>query len=89
MYATGNVQNLYISDPNVVKEIGLFKSLELRKPVYLIEQLSSLFGLGITRSNGQIWAHQRKILAPEFFIDKVKVNLFLSLIFFVHDIRTV
>ncbi|GFZ20017.1 cytochrome P450, family 714, subfamily A, polypeptide 1 [Actinidia rufa] len=72
MYATGNVQNLYISDPNVVKEIGLFKSLELGKPVYLIEQLSPLFGLGITRSNGQIWAHQRKILAPEFFIDKVK-----------------
>ncbi|KAF8364681.1 hypothetical protein HHK36_033361 [Tetracentron sinense] len=72
MYATGNAQHLYISDPDLVKEISLCKSLDLGKPLYLIEEHGPLLGLGVTRSNGNIWAHQRKIIAPEFFMDKVK-----------------
>ncbi|XP_059625220.1 cytochrome P450 714C2-like [Cornus florida] len=72
MYTTGNVQNLYISDPAVLKEISLFKSLDLGRPVYAIPIIKSLFGNGIARSNGQVWAHQRKVIAPEFFVDKVK-----------------
>ncbi|KAK8614725.1 hypothetical protein V6N13_068520 [Hibiscus sabdariffa] len=31
-----------------------------------------MLGNGIIRSNGQFWAHQRKIIAPQFFMDKVK-----------------
>ncbi|XP_059626921.1 cytochrome P450 714C2-like [Cornus florida] len=73
MYTTGNVQNLYISDLGVVKEISLFKSWDLGKPVYLSPQLRSLLGDSVVRSNGQAWAHQKKIIAPEFFVDKVKV----------------
>ncbi|XP_010249510.1 PREDICTED: cytochrome P450 714C2-like [Nelumbo nucifera] len=71
-YATGTVQHLYISEPHLVKEISLCRSWDLGKPVYLVKQFWPLLGLGITRSNGQLWAHQRKIIAPEFFMDKVK-----------------
>jgi hypothetical protein len=33
-----------------------------------------LLGNGIVRSNGLVWAQQRKIVAPEFYMDKVKVT---------------
>ncbi|KAI4385614.1 hypothetical protein MLD38_003617 [Melastoma candidum] len=35
-------------------------------------------GNGITRANGFLWAPQRKIVAPEFFADKVKVSPLLG-----------
>ncbi|XP_043703100.1 cytochrome P450 714C2-like [Telopea speciosissima] len=72
MYSTGNVQHLYISDPHLVKEISLHNSWDLGKPTYLIGVIGPLVGLGVTLSSGQAWAHQRKIIAPEFFIVKVK-----------------
>ncbi|OVA02197.1 Cytochrome P450 [Macleaya cordata] len=72
MYATGNVQHVCVGDPSLVKEISLCNTWDLGKPSYLNKELGPLFGLGITRSNREIWAHQRKIIAPEFFIDKVK-----------------
>ncbi|XP_042521255.1 cytochrome P450 714C2-like [Macadamia integrifolia] len=72
MYSTGNVQHLYISDPYLVKEITLSNSWDLGKPSYLIGVIGPLVGLGVSLSSGQAWFHQRKIIAPEFFIDKVK-----------------
>ncbi|KAI3911478.1 hypothetical protein MKW98_010365 [Papaver atlanticum] len=71
-YATGNVQHLYVGDPNLVKEISLCQTWALGKPLYLHKEIGPLFGNGVVRSNGQIWAHQRRTIAPEFFTDKVK-----------------
>ncbi|KAJ6422288.1 hypothetical protein OIU84_027276 [Salix udensis] len=34
--------------------------------------MAPLLGNGIVRSNGLFWAQQRKIVAPEFYMDKVK-----------------
>lgn len=48
-------------------------TLELGKPTYVTKRLAPMLGNGILRSNGHIWAQQRKIVAPEFFMDKVKV----------------
>ncbi|KAL5974886.1 hypothetical protein ACLOJK_031559 [Asimina triloba] len=72
MYSLRNVLILYVSDPDLVKEIGLSTSLDLGKPSHLQQDHKPLFGLGILRSNGRSWYHQRKIIAPEFFMDKVK-----------------
>ncbi|MCL7050475.1 hypothetical protein MKW94_017358 [Papaver nudicaule] len=72
MYETGTLQHLYVGDPNLVKEISLCQSLALGKPTYRNKELAPLFGHGVIKTNGHIWAHQRKIIAPEFFIDKVK-----------------
>ena len=41
-----------------------------------------MFGHGILASNGPAWAQQRKVIAPEFFLDKVKVGLARLLFFF-------
>ncbi|XP_026424017.1 cytochrome P450 714C2-like [Papaver somniferum] len=71
-YATGNVQHLYVGDPYLVKEISLCQTWALGKPLYLHKEIGPLFGNGVVRSNGKIWAHQRKTIAPEFFTDKVK-----------------
>ncbi|XP_058075250.1 cytochrome P450 714C2-like isoform X2 [Magnolia sinica] len=72
MYSTGTMQLLYVSDADLVKEISLQKSLDLGKPTYMQKERGPLFGEGILTSNGSIWAHQRKIIAPQFFMDKVK-----------------
>ncbi|KAL3524089.1 hypothetical protein ACH5RR_016923 [Cinchona calisaya] len=71
-YSTGNKQHLYVNHPELVKEMNLSVSLDLGKPSYVTKRLAPMLGNGILRSNGNIWAQQRKIVAPEFFIDKVK-----------------
>lgn len=69
----GNVVALHVSHPDLVKEISLCSSLDLGKATYLKKTHEPLFGEGILKSNGLSWSHQRKIIAPEFFSDKVKV----------------
>ncbi|GMY22990.1 cytochrome P450 714C2-like [Fagus crenata] len=80
LYSTGNIQLLCITDPEMVKEISLCTSLSLGKPSYLSKDRGPLLGRGILSSSGPIWAHQRKIIAPELYIDKVKgmVNLMVD-----------
>ncbi|KAK1312470.1 hypothetical protein QJS10_CPA07g01368 [Acorus calamus] len=72
MYTTGNTVTLYVARPDLVKEINLCTSLDLGKPMYLRKVHEPLFGNGILKSNGPIWAHQRKIISPQFYMDKVK-----------------
>ncbi|GMH26543.1 hypothetical protein Nepgr_028386 [Nepenthes gracilis] len=72
LYSTGNMQILCIMDPDMVKEIGLCTSLDLGKPSYLSKERGPLLGLGILSSSGPFWAFQRKTIAPEFYVDKVK-----------------
>nr|CAB3462893.1 unnamed protein product [Digitaria exilis] len=61
-----------VYDPDMVKEIANCKSLDIGKPLYLQKELGALLGMGILTSNGDLWAHQRKVIAPEFFMEKVK-----------------
>ncbi|XWS08100.1 hypothetical protein CRYUN_Cryun41cG0050000 [Craigia yunnanensis] len=70
VFSMGNRKILYMNDPNVLKELATNNSFDLGRPSHL--QHDALVGQGILASNGQVWAHQRKILAPEFFMDKVK-----------------
>lgn len=73
-YSTGTRQHLYVNQPELVKEMNQSSTLDLGKPSYVTKKLSPMLGNGIIRSNGHIWAQQRKIVAPEFFMDKVKVR---------------
>ncbi|XP_021689936.2 cytochrome P450 714A1 [Hevea brasiliensis] len=72
MYSTGFKQHLYITDPEFVKEMNQCNTLDLGKPPYVTKRFAPMFGNGIVRSNGHFWALQRKIVAPEFFMVKVK-----------------
>ncbi|KAK2988951.1 hypothetical protein RJ640_026219 [Escallonia rubra] len=71
-YSTGNKQHLYVNNPELVKEMNQCITFDLGKPSYVTKRLAPLLGNGILRSNGHVWAQQRKIVAPEFFMDKVK-----------------
>ncbi|KAL0393910.1 UNVERIFIED_CONTAM: cytochrome [Sesamum latifolium] len=66
------MQILYVNNPELVKEITTSTSLDLGKPSYQQTVLKPLVGKGILPSNGSAWALQRKIIAPELFMDKVK-----------------
>ena len=73
MFSLGNIQILHMNHPDVVKEISTCTSFNLGKPSYQYKKLGALLGQGILTSNGATWAHQRKILAPELYMEKVKV----------------
>ncbi|KAG9157621.1 hypothetical protein Leryth_014133 [Lithospermum erythrorhizon] len=73
IYSTGSIQFLCITDPEKAKEISLCTSLNLGKPSYLSTERGPLLGKGVLSSNGTYWVHQRKIIAPEFYLDKIKV----------------
>lgn len=74
LYSTGAIQLLCITDAEMVKEMSLCTSLNLGKPSYLSTERGPLLGRGILSSNGPYWAHQRKIIAPEFYLERVKVQ---------------
>ena len=74
MFSLGNIQILHMNHPDVVKEISICTSLDLGKPSYQYKERGPLLGHGILTSNGAPWAHQRKILAPELYMEKVKVS---------------
>lgn len=80
LYSTGSIQAVNVTDPDIVKELANCKSLDLGKPCYLQKERGALLGMGILTSNGDLWVHQRKVIAPEFFMDKVKgmVNLMME-----------
>ncbi|KAJ6976104.1 cytochrome P450 714C2-like [Populus alba x Populus x berolinensis] len=82
VFSLGNTQILYVSRADVVREISTCSSLEFGKPSYQQKELGSLLGQGILTSNGKVWAHQRKIIAPELYGDKVKVTSFTPNILF-------
>ncbi|KAL5537891.1 hypothetical protein UlMin_045592 [Ulmus minor] len=77
LFALGNIQILYVNEPSAVREITTCTSLDLGKPSYQFKERGPLLGQGILTSNGTVWAHQRKILAPELYMEKVKgmINL--------------
>lgn len=74
-YSVGNMVFLHVSRPDIVRELSLCVSLDLGKSSYMKATHQPLFGEGILKSNGNAWAHQRKLIAPEFFPDKVKVGV--------------
>ncbi len=73
MFALGNTQILCVNQPDVVREITTCTSLDLGKPSYQHKERGPLLGQGILTSNGAAWAHQRKVLAPELYMEKIKV----------------
>ncbi|KAM1226449.1 hypothetical protein ACFX13_005910 [Malus domestica] len=77
VFALGNTQILYVNQPDAVREITTCTSLDLGKPTYQFKERGPLLGQGILTSNGASWVHQRKIIAPELYMDKVKgmINL--------------
>nr|POE81401.1 cytochrome p450 [Quercus suber] len=77
MFSLGNMQILHTNHPDVVKEISICTSLDLGKPSYQHKERGPLLGHGILTSNGATWAHQRKILAPELYMEKVKDKMSL------------
>ncbi|KAF5470301.1 hypothetical protein F2P56_010823 [Juglans regia] len=72
VFSLGNTQILFINKPDIVREITTCTSLDLGKPSYQQKDRGVLLGQGILTSNGAIWAHQRKVFAPELYMEKVK-----------------
>ncbi|KAA8543619.1 hypothetical protein F0562_021635 [Nyssa sinensis] len=72
MFSLGNTQIIHVNEPDTVREITTCTSLDLGKPEYQHKERGALLGQGILTSNGAVWAHQRKILAPELYMEKVK-----------------
>lgn len=78
-FALGKVQILYIADPSLVREINISKTLDLGKPAYLQKDRGPLLGKGLITTNREVWSHQRKTIARNLFVDKVKNMLSIVL----------
>ncbi|KAI5423227.1 cytochrome P450 714C2 [Lathyrus oleraceus] len=75
VFCSGSIQWLVVTDIDTVKEIVLHTSLNLGKPSFLSKDNRPLLGQGILSSSGQYWAHQRKIIAPELYLEKMKAKV--------------
>lgn len=78
IYSAGSIQILCTTDMDLVKEINQCTSLSLGKPTYLSKDRGPLLGLGILTSSGPLWAHERKVIAPELYLDRVKVKTIIQ-----------
>ncbi|XP_039023553.1 cytochrome P450 714B3-like [Hibiscus syriacus] len=72
LFSMGNIQVLHMSHPDIVKEMSADTSFDMGRPFYQKQGLHPLYGEGILHAYGAVWAHQRKVMAPEFYLDKVK-----------------
>ncbi|KAK9941036.1 hypothetical protein M0R45_017665 [Rubus argutus] len=72
VFALGNTQILYVTEPQLVKEITTCTSWDLGKPSHQSKDHGPLLGLGVLTANGALWSKQRKIIAPELYMEKVK-----------------
>lgn len=74
VYSKGNKVHVHMDELNLVREICQCKSADLGRNSFVKEYRGALVGTNsILTSVGSSWIHQRKILAPEFFMNKVKV----------------
>ncbi|KAL1125055.1 hypothetical protein V6Z11_A13G017500 [Gossypium hirsutum] len=73
VFSLGNLQILHMNHPNALKELSTSTSLLFGRPSH--HHYDAILGQGIIASSGHVWAHQRKILAPEFFMDKGMMKL--------------
>ncbi|KAJ6844543.1 cytochrome P450 714B3-like [Iris pallida] len=72
VFWAGRRASVYVSQADIVREMSLWVSTDLGKATNLQKIQKPLFGHGILKSNGSEWAHQRKTIAPEFYMNKVK-----------------
>ena len=73
VFSLGNIQILHVNQPDIVRQIATYTSLDLGKSSCQQRELYPLLGQGILSSNGAVWTHNRKILAPELNMEEVKV----------------
>ncbi|XP_074356345.1 cytochrome P450 714C2-like [Apium graveolens] len=78
-FAMGKVQILYIGDGELVKEMNSCKSPDLGKPSFLQKDRGPLLGKGLLTTSKEVWAHQRKTIAPTLYVNKVKDMLSIVL----------
>ncbi|KAF8007891.1 hypothetical protein BT93_K1783 [Corymbia citriodora subsp. variegata] len=72
-FTLGNMVIVCISDFDIVREFSQCKSAEFGRSAYLRDNRGILLGYdSIITSKGKSWALQRKVIAPEFFNDKIK-----------------
>ena len=71
-YSTGTKQHLYANKVELVKDLKLSKNLNLGKPLDVKKKFAPILGHGVIVSNGSFWALQRNIIAPEFYMDRVR-----------------
>jgi len=67
-YAIGSVHALNAKNSYMVEALGNCRALFLAKRAW------SCCWYGNSDGNGGQWMHQRKVIAPEFFMDKTKVK---------------
>ncbi|KAG7946622.1 hypothetical protein I3843_14G049700 [Carya illinoinensis] len=80
VFSLGNSPKIFINEPGILREITTCTSLDFGKPSEQQKEFGPLLGQGIITSNGATWARQSKILAPEFYMEKVKgmINLIIE-----------
>ncbi|KAF7008017.1 hypothetical protein CFC21_022885 [Triticum aestivum] len=80
LYWLGQRPALYVTDPELIRAIGRCDSLDMGKPTFQQKGQEPLFGAGVLKANGACWARQRKVIAPEFYMAKVRgmVGLMVS-----------
>ncbi|XVF23281.1 hypothetical protein REPUB_Repub13aG0022800 [Reevesia pubescens] len=81
VFSLGNLQILHMNHADALKELATFTSFDLGRPSH--NHHDAMLGEGIIASSGRVWAHQRKILAPEFFMDKGMMQLMMESAFVV------
>lgn len=74
LYSIGTIPILHITDPDLVKAVSQCTPFELGRPQYVRKARRSLFGEhSIVMADSELWAYERKIIAQEFFMHRVKV----------------
>lgn len=70
-FTTGKTVRICISDPDLLKAVLANNSDSYAKPSFI--HALDVLGDGLFRSNGEVWARQRKLLGLAFATKEIKV----------------
>lgn len=68
----GSTVRLTVADPDLIREIFCSKA-ELYEKIEAHPLMKQVEGGGLLSLNGHKWAHHRKIIAPTFHMENLKV----------------
>lgn len=70
----GTIPILHVTEPDLVKAVCQCTPFDLGRPEFVKKTRKPLFGENsLVTANGELWAHERKVIAQEFSMHRVKV----------------
>ncbi|EFJ06388.1 hypothetical protein SELMODRAFT_186869 [Selaginella moellendorffii] len=63
---------IMVTEPELIREVLAKKVTQFEKSDMMVSAIASIIGRGLIAVNGDEWSHHRRVVAPAFYLEKLK-----------------